>query len=129
MVQITLKLLRYCLVGFFGMIIDFGTTWLLKENFKINKYVSNSAGFLLAATSNFFFNKIWTFHSVEHWNTNEYLLFFLFALIGLVLNNLVIYVLTGSFKLNFYISKGLAIVLVTFWNFIMNYIFTFSATS
>ncbi|MCL1932749.1 MAG: GtrA family protein, partial [Candidatus Azobacteroides sp.] len=56
-----LKLLKFCVVGFSGMIIDFGTTWFLKEKIKINKYIANSCGFILAASSNYFWNRIWTF--------------------------------------------------------------------
>ena len=47
------KFLKFCIVGSSGMIIDFGTTWLLKEKVKINKYLANSTGFILAATSNY----------------------------------------------------------------------------
>ena len=29
------KLVKFCVVGFTGMIIDFSTTWLLKENVQL----------------------------------------------------------------------------------------------
>jgi len=48
-----LKFIKFCAVGFSGMVIDFGTTWLLKERARVNKYIANSAGFVLAATSNY----------------------------------------------------------------------------
>mgnify|MGYP001293249327 FL=1 len=57
------KFLKFGIVGSSGMIMDFGTTWLLKEKVKINKYVANSTGFILAATSNYLLNRFWTFHS------------------------------------------------------------------
>ena len=40
-------------------------------------------------------------------------------------NNATIYVLHGRFRLNFYLAKLFAIGVVTFWNFFMNYFFTF----
>lgn len=119
------KFLKFCVVGFSGMVVDFGTTWLCKEKFGWNKYVSNSIGFILAASNNYLWNRLWTFQST---NTNipvEYGKFLLVSAIGLGLNNLTVYILHGKLKLNFYLSKIIAVGIVTIWNFVMNYLFTF----
>jgi putative flippase GtrA len=108
------------------MLIDFGLTYLLKEKIKTNKYVANSVGFIAAATSNFYFNKYWTFQSTSDNVSVEFVSFLAIGLLGLVINNVVIYLLTERYKNNFYLSKFVAICAVTFWNFIMNYLFTFS---
>ena len=108
------------------MVVDFGTTWILKEKFRINKYVANSAGFTIAATSNYILNRLWTFHSENQQILTEYSLFMLISVAGLAINNLVIYLLHEKMKMNFYVAKLLAIGVVTLWNFIMNYLFTFS---
>lgn len=121
------KLIKFCVVGFSGMILDFGITWLLKEKIKINKYIANSTGFVLAASSNYFFNRFWTFNSQNSQIVTEYLSFFGISIIGLLINNLIIYLLSDRIKLNFYVSKLIAIIIVTLWNFGMNYFFTFSA--
>ncbi|MDD4922531.1 MAG: GtrA family protein [Bacteroidales bacterium] len=119
------KLIKFCVVGFSGMFVDFGATWLLKEKVRINKYLANSTGFVLAATSNYFFNRIWTFHSQNQQIATEYFSFIGISLIGLGINNLIIYLLTEKLKLNFYVSKLFAIGVVTIWNFVMNYLITF----
>ena len=120
-----LKFLKFCLVGFSGMVIDFGTTWVLKEKIKLNKYISNSIGFILAATSNYVWNRIWTFESTDSGIATEYLSFIGISIIGLVINNFVIYLLNDRLKMNFYLSKVFAIGVVTLWNFLMNFFFTF----
>jgi putative flippase GtrA len=119
------KFLKFCIVGSSGMIIDFGTTWLLKEKVRINKYIANSTGFILAATSNYILNRCWTFHSVNSQVATEYLSFILISVVGLAINNFVLYLLTDRIKLNFYLSKLFAIGVVTIWNFCMNYLVTF----
>jgi putative flippase GtrA len=119
------KLIKFGVVGFSGMLVDFGFTWLLKEKLKTNKYLANSTGFVLAATSNYFFNRIWTFESKNSHIATEYFSFFGISLAGLLINNLIIYFLNEKMKLNFYISKLIAIGVVTLWNFFMNYIYTF----
>jgi putative flippase GtrA len=121
-----IKFIRFCLVGFSGMVIDFGITWLLKEKVRINKYIANSTGFTLAATSNYFLNRIWTFHSENKQIFTEYSLFIMISLAGLAINNFVIFLLNDKLKLNFYLSKLIAVGVVTCWNFIMNYLITFS---
>jgi putative flippase GtrA len=108
------------------MVIDFGTTWLLKEKVKINKYVANSCGFVLAASSNYFWNRVWTFESRSNHIGTEYLSFFAISLIGLGLNNLIIWILSDKMKWNFYLSKVVAIGVVTLWNFGLNFLFTFN---
>lgn len=119
------RLLKFCVVGLSGMIVDFFFTWLCKEKIKWNKYISNSIGFILAATNNYIWNRIWTFHSQDTEIVREYSSFFIISLVGLGINNAVIYLLHDRLKLNFYLSKILAIGVVTLWNFGMNYLFTF----
>lgn len=120
------KFIKFCIVGFSGMVIDFGTTWLLKEKARVNKYIANSTGFILAATSNYIWNRFWTFHSENPRIANEYFLFILISLAGLGINNLILYLCTEKLKMNFYLSKLIATGFVTIWNFIMNYLITFS---
>ena len=120
------KFIKFCVVGFSGMLIDFGVTWLLKEKVKVNKYIANSTGFILAATSNYIWNRFWTFHSENSHIATEYFSFILISLVGLAINNLIIYIFSDRMKFNFYLAKLLAIGVVTLWNFIMNYLITFS---
>ena len=119
------KFVKFCVVGFSGMVVDFGVTWLCKEKFKWNKYLSNSLGFVLAATNNYIWNRLWTFQSTSAEIPVEYSKFLIIAIIGLGINNLVIYLLHDKLKLNFYLSKLIAVGVVTIWNFVMNYLFTF----
>lgn len=122
---VILKFLKFSVVGFSGMLIDFGITWLLKEKARANKYIANSTGFILAATSNYIWNRLWTFESKSGEIAVEYFSFIVISVAGLGINNLVIYLLHDRFGMNFYLSKLIAIGIVTLWNFTMNLIFTF----
>ncbi|MCK9204450.1 MAG: GtrA family protein [Bacteroidales bacterium] len=121
-----LKFIKFSLVGFSGVFVDFGATFICKEYFKIQKYVSNACGFTLAATSNYFLNRIWTFHSGNPNIMQEFSRFFIIALIGLGINLLIVWSLSGKFKVNFYLSKLVATVVVTLWNFLINAYYTFA---
>ena len=122
---VVIKFLKFCAVGFSGMLIDFGNTWLLKEKVRINKYIANSTGFILAATSNYIWNRLWTFQSENSHIAVEYFSFILISVAGLGINNFVIFLLNDKLKINFYLSKLFAIGVVTVWNFLMNFIITF----
>jgi putative flippase GtrA len=120
-----LKFLKFCIVGFSGMAIDFGSTWVFKESLKINKYIANSIGFIFATSWNFAFNRFWTFQSLYPQVAMQYLTFLSISVVGLGLNNLVVFTLHGKLQLNFYLAKLAAVVIVTSWNFLMNYFITF----
>ena len=122
-----LKFIKFGIVGFSGVIIDFGFTYLTKEYLKAQKYLANAIGFTVAASSNYFFNRVWTFHSQNPDIGMEYTRFFLVSLLGLGISTLVIYILNGRFKMNFYLAKLFAIGGVTVWNFFVNVYFTFAA--
>ena len=120
------KLLKFSIVGFFGMIIDFSTTFLCKEILKINKLVANGIGFTIAATSNYIFNRIWTFQSHNPQIGMEYTRFLIVAAIGLGLSTFIVWAISVKLKVNFYLSKLVAITVVTAWNFLINAYFTFA---
>jgi putative flippase GtrA len=121
-----LKFLKFACVGLTGVLIDFGTTYFFKEVVKIQKYVANAIGFTVAATSNYFLNRIWTFESHNPHIAIEYIKFLVISLIGLGINTLILWLLVSKFKKRFYLSKLFAIAVVTVWNFFMNWIFTFA---
>lgn len=123
--MVFLKFIKFCFVGFSGLVIDFSITWLLKEKFRINKYIANSTGFIFAATSNYIWNRFWTFQSENDHIAREYLSFIIISLTGVVINNLLVYFFTDKIKFNFYLSKLIAIGVVTLWNFLMNFFITF----
>ncbi len=119
------KFLKFGVVGFSGMIIDFGATYLCKELLKLNKYLSNGIGFILAATSNYILNRIWTFESHNEQIGTQYFQFMIVSTLGLCINSLVLYLLSEKLKWNFYFSKLIAIGITTIWNFFANLLFTF----
>lgn len=120
------QFLKFCLVGFSGLFIDFSVTYVFKEKIKVNKFLSSAIGFILGATNNYFINKLWTFN--DH-TTNygvQYSQFLLVSLVGLGLNMLIIYLLHKLKGMDFYWAKFTASFLVAFWNFGANKYFTFS---
>ncbi|MDW7692416.1 GtrA family protein [Flammeovirgaceae bacterium SG7u.111] len=120
------KFIKFGLVGSFGVVIDFGFTYLIKDVLKKHKYLANSVGFMLAASSNYILNRIWTFHDNNPDIALQYSKFLIISAIGLGINNFIIWVLNDKYKMNFYLAKLFAIGVVMLWNFFANYLYTFA---
>jgi len=118
------KFLKFGVVGLTGMVIDFSITFLLKEKLKIHRYIASSTGFVIAATSNYILNRIWTFHSTDPKIFIEYSTFIVISIIGLGINNLFLYLFEK--RLPFYVAKPFAIGVTMIWNFLANNYITFS---
>lgn len=124
--DLILKFLKFGLVGFSGVFVDFTTTFIFKEWFKVQRFLANAIGFTVAATSNYYLNRIWTFESHNPRVMVEFGQFFLISMIGLGINTLIIWILDRKFQFNFYVAKLVAIGFVTIWNFIANSYITFA---
>ncbi len=120
------KFIKFGIVGFSGVFIDFGTTYLFKEKVRLQKYLSNAIGFTVAASSNYFFNRIWTFQSDNPQVLVEYSQFMIISIIALGINTLILWLIVSRLKWNFYFSKLIAIGVVTIWNFVANAYITFA---
>ena len=82
--------LKYGLVGLSGLLVDFGITWLLKERLKANPYLASGTGFAVAALSNYFLNRWFTYQSTSNQVLKELFFFVLIAVVGLLLNLLLL---------------------------------------
>ena len=125
--DLIIKFFKFGVVGATGVGVDFGITWLCKEKLKINKYAANSTGFMCAVVSNYLLNRVWTFHSADPEIATQFSKFLLASLVGLGINNGIIYLLNERLGMKFYTSKLIATGVVMLWNFWANYTFTFRA--
>jgi putative flippase GtrA len=121
-----IRIFKFGVVGVGGMIVDFSITWLCKEKFRFNKYLANSLGFCCAVINNFLLNRCWTFENNIQPYTGQFAKFLLVSLSGLLINNILLYLLVKKVNRNFYLLKGVVIGLVFFWNYFINLVFTFN---
>ncbi|MHB1177107.1 MAG: GtrA family protein [Daejeonella sp.] len=98
----------------------FFLTWLFKEKVGINRYLASTLGFSVAVVNNFSLNYRWKFESKDDQVILYFSKFLAIALIGLLLNNLFIYLFNEKRAVTFYVSKAIAIICVFLWNFLIN---------
>jgi putative flippase GtrA len=119
------KLLKFVVVGFSAFMVDFGTTYLLKEKVKANKYVANTSAFIISATYNFILNRWWTWGIQDDQVAMQAIKFAMVMSMGLAITTVVIYIFSDKMKFNFYIAKLLGVSVAMVWNFTMNNFITF----
>ncbi len=124
--QFIFKFLKFSVVGASGTLIDFGLTYWCKEKLGLHKYIANSIGFGVAASSNYILNRIWTFSNHDPAIVTQYGKFFIVSVIGLLISNGIIHLLNDRLNLNFYFAKFCGIGVVVVWNFFANYLYTFN---
>jgi putative flippase GtrA len=120
-----IRILKFGFTGALGMLLDFVVTWCCKEKLRWNKYLSNAIGFSVAVTNNYLLNRFWTFQSTNMAVAAEFLRFLLIAVVGLLLNTAIVYLLTQKKRLPFYTAKLAAVAIVFIWNYTANSLLTF----
>ncbi|MDY7022446.1 MAG: glycosyltransferase family 2 protein [Cyanobacteriota bacterium] len=119
------KFLRFGVVGFSGLFVDFSIFYLLRY-LGLGLTLSVIFSGEIAICNNFLWNDLWTFAEVSHQQRSfgktfkRFLKFNMICLTGLVLNATIVSVLYQSLGTNEYVAKLIAIAIVTFWNFWVN---------
>jgi len=118
---------RFAIVGGTGTIITVLILYLLTEKVGIYYIFSAIISFIVAMTSNFFLNKVWTFKENIKLNVGKkYLQFSLISVSALLVNLFFLYFFTEVFGIYYLISQILAIGIAFIINFLGNKIWTFS---
>lgn len=122
------RLFRFCVVGASGVLVDMGLLFLLSDPRTLGWGLTPSkiVGAETAIFTNFLLNDWWTFGdvarhlpSLKH-KFRRFLGFNLICSVGLALNVVLLNVFVKLAHLNPYLSNGLAIIAVTFWNYLLN---------
>jgi len=124
------QMFKFGIVGFVNTLIDFSIYVGLTRFFKFwqaNYLWANVIAMIVAATSSFFCNKHWTFQDKNRSVKKQYLKFILVSSGGLIINELILFILVEQFSLYDLAAKAIGIVVVFFWNFFVNRYWTFKS--
>ncbi len=112
------EFIRYFAASAVALILDAGVLWVLTSAFDIPYLYSGAIAFTLGLTLIYFLSIYWVFdqRAVRNWKA-EFMLFALIGLIGLGLNELILWLFTDLFGFFFMISKFASVIVVFSWNF------------
>jgi putative flippase GtrA len=139
------RFLKFAVVGAFGALVDFGSFHLLMSILRIPAEWAQAGSFTLAIISNFIWNRLWTYpDSRSKPITHQLVTFFLVNIIGLAIRTPIFTGLESPFRnlfarigllpiglitadrLGYTFALGVAVVVVMFWNFFINRVWTYN---
>jgi putative flippase GtrA len=140
---------KFAIVGTIGAVVDFTVLNIMKIMFEqvelgagwslsmpvddIQLGLANAISFSVAVLSNFTWNRLWTFpESRERSLGVQMLQFTIVNVLGLVINTVIVLVMNRyvfqlflSDRLSYNLAKAIAIIVVLFWNFGVNLLWTY----
>jgi putative flippase GtrA len=139
------RFLKFAVVGAFGAVVDFGSFHLLMSFLNLAPEWAQAVSFTLAISSNFIWNRVWTYpDSRSKPISNQLVTFFLVNLVGLAIRTPIFTNLEEPFRnlfegfsfiplgiitadrLGYTFALGIAVVVVMFWNFFINRVWTYN---
>ena len=139
------RFLKFSVVGAIGALVDFGSFHLLMSLLGIKPEWAQAGSFTLAISSNFIWNRLWTYPDSRSKSLrNQLTSFFIVNLVGLAIRTPIFTGLETPFRqlfegfaflpigfidadrLGYTFALGVAVVVVMFWNFLINRIWTYN---
>ncbi|MCF7815161.1 MAG: GtrA family protein [Candidatus Cloacimonetes bacterium] len=116
--NIKIQFFRYVIVGGLAFIIDYISLYLLTEFLNIYYLLSAAISFIMGLIVNYIISIKWVFQTSEQKSRIQFFVYGLIGVIGLGLNELIIWLLTDKADLFYMHSKLVAAVIVLLWNFL-----------
>ena len=119
------QLIKFGLVGGIAFLIDYGIMVFLTEVFKIPSLISAAISFTVSVIFNYIASVKWVFDVDKEKNskTKELVVFILLSIVGLGINELIMWVMDKEFGIYYMISKIVATIVVMCYNFITRKLF------
>ncbi|MDR1402231.1 MAG: GtrA family protein [Tannerellaceae bacterium] len=116
--NLLVQLVRYTFVGGLAFLVDFGLLFMLTEYAGFHYLLSATCSFIIGLLVNYYISAIWVFGPSSYKKGVEFLLFAVIGVIGLGLNDLLIWIFTEKFGIYYMLSKLITAILVYMWNFL-----------
>lgn len=121
-------LILYGIIGSFSSGLDFAIYTLLVQVVGLQYIIANCISVLGGISTSFILNRNYNFQVKDN-TKRRFAIFLTVGLCGLMLSNIILYVCIDVLDMNKIISKLLSIVLVVFFQFIVNKYLTFKPSN
>jgi len=115
----------YMICGTIATLVDLGFLYIFTEFFKIWYFYSSFFSYLLGLITSYNLNKHLLFKNKSKQVVKQFSMFTIILLVGLVLNQTILYTLVEVFDLWYVLAKIITAGIVVFWHFFANKNLTF----
>lgn len=113
------QLMKFGVVGVIAFIIDYGLMVILTELLHMNYLISATLSFTVSVIFNYLASMRYVFRHKEGMSrTREFIIFVVLSVIGLGINDLIMWLGTGIGGVSYLITKLVATFIVMVWNFV-----------
>ena len=113
-----IQFVRYGLVSVIALAVDFGGMVLLVELFSMHYLVAATVSFISGLAVNYLLSRAWVFTERKYESrVKEFIIFTSIGIVGLLLNNSIMWLAVERIGIYYIFSKIIATILVFFWNF------------
>ena len=120
--NIVRQILKFGVVGGGAFLIDYSLLFILTDIFHIYYLTSSVISFIVSFIFNYILSITWVFEAKKQ-DVKQVVLFLILSLIGLGLNQIIMYLSVDIFKIYYMVSKLFATFIVMVYNFITRKIF------
>lgn len=124
MKKLIAQFMKFGVVGGIAFLIDYGLMVALTELCGINYLISATISFTVSVVFNYFASMRYVFQHKEGMSRRrEFVIFVILSIIGLGINNILMWLGTGLLGITYLITKIFATAAVTIYNFVTRKIF------
>lgn len=117
------QILKFGVVGGLAFLIDYGLLYFLTEYLHIYYLISSVISFTVSLIFNYILSIKWVFDVTKKQTYKEVIIFVVLSVMGLGINQLVMYVGSDLLHIHYMFTKLVATAIVMVWNFITRKIF------
>lgn len=121
------QFIKYFFASGIALFADISILFILTEYFNVYYIVSATISFFAGIAITYVFSKLYIFTKTKIYNKiNEFTVFLVIGIIGLILNNIFLYIFTEYFGIYYMLSKIFVIIVTYLWNYFARKKFIFS---
>lgn len=114
----SIQFFRYIFVGGISFIVDFSLLFALTNYLNLFYLVSAAIAFILGLITNYFLSVFWIFKKRKFKKrSHEFIIFAVIGIVGVFLNELIIWFFTDIVNLHYLISKIISTIIILSFNF------------
>ncbi len=118
------QFMKFGIVGVIAFVIDYGFMVLLTEVFGVPYLTSTTVSFIISVIFNYFASMRFVFKRKDDMSRRrEFIIFVVLSVIGLVINDVFMWLMVDFLFIDYRISKIVVTFIVAVWNFVTRKIF------
>ena len=118
------QFMKFGIVGVIAFVIDYGFMVLLTEVFGVPYLISTTVSFIISVIFNYFASMRFVFKRKDDMSRRrEFIIFVVLSVIGLVINDVFMWLMVDFLFIDYRISKIVVTIIVAAWNFVTRKIF------